>query len=131
MRGRSGAVLLLLTLTSINSGLAGESQGQAKVVHIGILTFPSDTSGGQGPSDDVVRRTLAAQGWIEGKNLSLEFRTAIGNPPRFDEPAMELVRRKVDVIVATGAPGTRAAYAATRAIPIVALDFTNDPVAAG
>ena len=128
---RSAAVVLLVTALSTGLGLAGESWGEAKIVHIGVLTFVSDTSGEQGPSSEVVRQTLAAHGWIEGKNLSLDFRTASGDPPRFDEPALELVRRKVDVIVATGAPGTRAAYGATRVIPIVALDFTNDPVAAG
>ena len=131
MRDRSAAVLLLLTALSAGFGWAGESWGQTKIVHIGVLTFVTDTRGGQGPSDEVLRQTLAAQGWIEGKNLALEFRTPSGDPPRFDAPALELVQHKVDVIVATGAPGTRAAFTATRAIPIVALDFTNDPVAAG
>jgi putative ABC transport system substrate-binding protein len=50
---------------------------------------------------------------------------------QFDQAAAELVQLKVDVILADSAPATRAAYAATRTIPIVALDYTNDPVAAG
>jgi putative ABC transport system substrate-binding protein len=77
------------------------------------------------------RRALAEKGWIEGKNLLFEQRTAPGDPPRFAEAADELVRLKVDVIWATNAPMVRAAYAATRTIPIVANDFTTDPVAEG
>ena len=50
---------------------------------------------------------------------------------QFDEAAAELVQLKVDLIYADSAPATRAAFAATRAIPIVALDYTNDPVVAG
>ena len=77
------------------------------------------------------RRTLADQGWIDGKNVSFEFRKPSGDPPQFVEAAAELVRLKVDVIWATNAPAVRAAYAATRTIPIVAQDFTTDPVAEG
>jgi putative ABC transport system substrate-binding protein len=77
------------------------------------------------------RRTLAQHGWIEGKNVSFEYRSARGAPPRLSEVVTELVRLKVDVIYADSAPATRAAYAATRTIPIVGLDFTNDPVVAG
>jgi putative ABC transport system substrate-binding protein len=55
----------------------------------------------------------------------------LGDPSQLAEAAAELVRLKVDVIFADSAPATRAAYAATRTIPIVALDFTTDPVAEG
>jgi putative ABC transport system substrate-binding protein len=77
------------------------------------------------------RRILAQHDLIEGKNVSLVYRSARGNPPQFAEAAAELVGLNVDVIYANSAPATRAAYAATQTIPIVALDFTNDPVAAG
>src|SRR5262249_18632025 len=73
----------------------------------------------------------AERGWVEGKNVALEYRSARGSPPQFGEPAAELVGLKVDVIYANNAPATRAAYAATRSIPIIGLDYTNDPVAAG
>jgi putative ABC transport system substrate-binding protein len=79
----------------------------------------------------VFRRALADQGWIEGKNVAFEYRTAHSDPSRFGEAAAALVELKVDVIMAGSAPSLRAAYAATRTIPIVAIDFTNDPVAAG
>jgi putative ABC transport system substrate-binding protein len=74
---------------------------------------------------------LADQGWIEGKNVSLEFRSARSDPIQLTEAAAELARLKVDVIWAPGPPFVRAAYAATRTIPIIGMDFTTDPVAAG
>ena len=77
------------------------------------------------------RQSLAQRGWIEGKNVSFEYGSARGKPPRYAEAAAKLVELKVDVIYADNAPATRAAYEATHAIPIVGLDFTNDPVTAG
>jgi len=77
------------------------------------------------------RRTLADRGRIEGKNVSFEYRSAHSEPSRFAEAAAELVGLEVDVILASSAPSLRAAYAATRTIPIVAIDFTTDPIAEG
>jgi putative ABC transport system substrate-binding protein len=76
-------------------------------------------------------RTLAQQGWSEGKNVAFEYRSARGNPPQYDASAAELAGLRVDVIWAENALATRAAYTATQTIPIVGLDFTNDPVTAG
>jgi putative tryptophan/tyrosine transport system substrate-binding protein len=77
------------------------------------------------------REALAQQGWIDGKTVSFVMRDAQGSPARFGEAAAELVRQNVDVIQATGAPAMRAAFTATKSIPIVGSDYTNDPVAAG
>jgi putative ABC transport system substrate-binding protein len=75
---------------------------------------------------------LAQGGWVEGKNLSIVhfFPTEFG-PSHIANAAEQAVQQKVDVIFADSAPSTQAASRATRSIPIVALDFTNDPVAAG
>jgi putative ABC transport system substrate-binding protein len=116
-------VLTLAFLTAL--GWTGQSWGQAKIARLGVLTFTGAAA------EEPLRRTLAAYGWVADQNLSIEFRIATGDPPQFVDAAAELVRLKVDVLCANGAPATRAAYAATRTIPIVALDFTNDPVAAG
>jgi putative ABC transport system substrate-binding protein len=131
------AGLLLLTVTLLTSlGWTGKSWAQTKIARVGILTTPLMS----GSTDEATlhldwyepfRRTLAQHGWIEGQNISFEYRGARGTPPRFAEAATDLVRLKVDVIYADNAPATRAAYAATRTIPIVGLDFTNDPVVAG
>jgi ABC-type uncharacterized transport system substrate-binding protein len=77
------------------------------------------------------RRTLAEYGWIEGKSVSFEFRGAFADPSQLAEAASEMVRRNCDVIWAVGAPFTRAAHAASTTVPIVAIDFTTDPLAEG
>jgi len=131
MRHRTAAVLLLAAASLTGIGWTGESWAQATIPRIGILLG--------GHTDDAVvkkwvepfRRTLADKGWIEGKNVVFEYRNAPADPTRFAEAAAELVRLKVDVIWATNAPMVRAAYAATHTIPIVANDFTTDPVAEG
>ncbi len=113
-------------------GWAPETSAQTKLARVGILVTPV-----RGTDEEIAkfyepfRRVLARQGWIEGKNVSFEYRLARGTPPQFDEPAADLVKLAVDVIYATSAPATRAAYAATRTIPIISVDLTNDPVAAG
>jgi putative ABC transport system substrate-binding protein len=102
------------------------------MARVGILVTPlAATEAAMAEYYEPFRRMLAREGWIEGKNVVLEYRSAHGNPPRFDQPAEELVGLQVDVIYANSAPATRAAYKATRSIAIVGLDYTNDPVAAG
>jgi putative ABC transport system substrate-binding protein len=132
MRHRIAAVLLVMVALLTSLGWTGESWAQAKIARVGILSFGAGTTEGAFRQFfEPFRRTLADQGWIEGQNVSFEFRNAPGDPPRFAEAAAELVRLKVDVIWAPSAPAVRAAYAATRTIPIVANDATTDPVAAG
>jgi ABC-type uncharacterized transport system substrate-binding protein len=131
---KKGAAVRLLAVALLAClGWIGQSHAQTKTARVGILATPL-----AGTADDAMdkyyetfRQALAERGWIEGKNISFEYRSARGNPPQFGEPAADLVKLKVDVIYANNAPATRAAYAATRSIPIVGLDYTNDPVAAG
>ena len=71
-------------------------------------------------------------GYIEGQNIATEYRYTEGKLDRFPELAAELVRLKVDIILATGGERyIRAAKNATKTIPIVMLGFAADPVAAG
>ena len=110
----------------------GEALAQATLPRVGIITVDAASDAPvSGNRTELILQSLADQGWIEGKNVSLEVRNAGGDPPRFTEAATDLVRLKVDVILADNAPALRAAYAATRTIPIVAGDFTTDPIAAG
>jgi putative ABC transport system substrate-binding protein len=131
--GARVVAVLLLALASLSLLVsAGKSWGQAKIPHVGVLTFISTTDDPtvrlwMGP----FRRKLAEQGWIEGKSVAFEYRSALGDPSRLAEVMAELVQLKVDVIWASGAPLVRAAHAATRSIPIVAVDFTTDPIAEG
>jgi putative ABC transport system substrate-binding protein len=125
--------VLLFTAALLTSvGWTSESWAQAKIARVGILTFDLSLTDYRAKQWwEPFRDTLRSQGWIEGQNVSFEFRNAPGDPPRLAEAAAEFVRLKVDVIWATSAPMVRAAYAATRSIPIVAQDFTTDPVAEG
>src|SRR5438132_1269441 len=69
-------------------------------------------------------------GYVEGKNLAVDWRFADGNDDRLPGLAAELVRLKVDVIVAAPSPAIRAAQQATSTIPIV-FPTTGDPVGSG
>jgi putative tryptophan/tyrosine transport system substrate-binding protein len=76
------------------------------------------------------RRGLAETGYVEGKNLAIEYRFAI-KPELMPQAAVDLVRRDVNVIAALSPGPVDAARNATTSIPIVALDLENDPVAKG
>ena len=133
MKNRVAAVLFLVVALLTSLAWNGEAWAQTKLPRVGILSFVAATDD---PTrelwfDGLFRRNLADEGWIEGKNVSFEYRSAHSDPSRFAEAAEEIVGLKVDVIFAASAPALRAAYAATRTIPIVATDFTTDPIAEG
>ena len=112
----------------VGVGLA-EAQQRKKVPRIGSL-------GGASPAalsarTEAFRQGLRKLGYVEGKNIVIEWRYAGGKPERLSELATELVRLKVDLIVsAGGAPTTRAAKEATVTIPIV-MAQDGDPVGSG
>ena len=96
--------------------LAAESQPRAgKLPRIGVLTSGPMTATLQG----AFRQGLLDHGYVEGQNILIEWRAAEGGTGRADVLAMELVRSKVDVIVAIFTPAVRAAKDATSTIPIV------------
>jgi putative ABC transport system substrate-binding protein len=77
-----------------------------------------------------IRSGLRDLGYVEGRNLSVEYRWAEGDPERVKAIAAEFVSLKLDAIVVHGTPGAIAASRATSTIPIVMADGA-DPVAAG
>lgn len=83
------------------------------------------------PEFEAFRQGLRDLGWIEGHNVSIEYRWAEGNVDRLPALAAELVRLKVDVIIASGIPSLRAVQEATSTIPIVIAPLLIDPVDAG
>src|SRR5262249_47519831 len=88
------------------------------------------TASGMAVLLDAFRQELSKLGWIEGKNITIEYRFAEQKPERIPELAAELVRLKVDLIVAASGPSALAAKQATTTIPIV-MTSAPDPVAAG
>jgi putative ABC transport system substrate-binding protein len=104
------------------------AQQPAKFPRIGLLSSfsPSDSA----PWHQAFRLGLRDLGWVEGKNISIEYRYAEGRSDRLPELAADLVRLKVDVIVASVVTDALAAKKATRAIPIV-MASVSDPIAVG
>ena len=80
---------------------------QTKVPSIGFLD--SSTASGSAVLVDAFRQELSKLGWIEGKNITIEYRFAEQNLERLPELAADLVRLKVDLIVVTGGPPALAA----------------------
>ncbi len=103
-------------------------QSPAKVARIGFLGMP--TAAGWTKMVEAFRAGLREYGYVEGRNLVIEFRWAEGQYDRLPGLATELVRLKVDVIVTHATAGVRAAKEATTTIPIV-IAATGDAVAAG
>ena len=104
--------------------LAARAQ-QPKLPRIGVL-IPANPE----PFWSVFRDGLREHGYIEGQNIQFEFRSADGKPNLLRELAAELVRLKVDIIVAHQTPAVTAARQATTEIPIV-MAGAGDPVATG
>src|SRR2546429_1397529 len=108
------------------------SRGQApsKIPRIGILWFGSMDTPAALQDRSAFRQHLATLGYVEGKNILIEERSARGNPERLRELARELAASKVDVIVTPAVTASRAARQATSTIPIVMV-HAGDPVGAG
>jgi len=102
--------------------LAARAQQVAKIPRVGVID-PTANS-------DPFRQGLRDLGYIEGRNIAIEYRSAEGRPERLVAAATELTRLPVDIIVAFGSPATEAAKQATTTIPIVMAGI-GDPVRAG
>jgi putative ABC transport system substrate-binding protein len=98
------------------------------VYRIGYLGNSNPTQGA--PNLDAFRQGLQELGWVEGQNVSIEYRWADGDLSRLPALALELVRARVDVLLVAGGPGIQAAQQTTPSIPIVVAIMT-DPVVAG
>jgi ABC-type uncharacterized transport system substrate-binding protein len=109
-------------------GARVEAQQTGKIFRIGFFD-PSNASNTRSQLE-AFRQELRKLGWIEGKNITIEYRFAEQKLERLPELAAELVRLKVDLIVASGGPTPLAAKKATSTIPIVMTSAT-DPVGAG
>jgi len=109
--------------------LAVEAQQPGKVYRVGILTNKASDSA-EAHLWQAFRLGLRERGWIEGGNILIEFRESEGNFARLPELAGDLVRLKVDLIVARSSIFVQPAKAATSSIPIVFVVHA-DPVGTG
>jgi putative tryptophan/tyrosine transport system substrate-binding protein len=117
------------TLLSV-CGASAQAQQPKKVPRIGYLS-PFDPAI-ESTGVEAIRLALRELGYIEGQSIAIEYRYAEGKVDRFPELAAELVRLKVDIIVAVGGTNiVRAAMNATKTIPIVMAGNPLDPVEAG
>jgi ABC-type uncharacterized transport system substrate-binding protein len=121
-------LLVILALAPFFDPLSAVGQQPAKVVRIGFLG-PNSAASTAGRME-ALRAGLRDLGYVEGTNLIIESRWADGNYERLPALARDLVGLKVDLILTSGTPGTRAAKSATATIPIIMVT-SGDPVALG
>src|SRR5215467_1619268 len=115
-----------LIIAFLGGAAIAEAQQTKKIPRIGYLGAASPTRGRR----EAIRQGLRELGYVEGKNIFIEYRYAEGKPDRLPALAAELVRLKVDVIVTASSQATRSAKQATSTIPIV-MTFDDDPVGSG
>jgi len=123
------AVVLVvgLTLAPLRTAAA---QPAGKVPRVAYLTPWSDSDPGRQRGLEAFRQGLRELGYVEGQNIAIESRSAEGKDDRLPALAADLVRSKVDVIVAASGAATRAVQQTTRTIPIV-MSLVSDPVGSG
>ena len=118
----------LLVSASSSALLAAWAEQPRKVYTVGYLTVPSRETAQDGAN--AFQGGLRALGWVEGQNVRVEYRFADSNLDRLPHLAEELVRLRVDVIVAGATPAVVAAKNATRTIPVV-MFLPGNPVGSG
>ena len=128
----SRRILLANALCMIVAPLAA-GQPTVKSARIGMLRSVDDPSPSGPLAQNVAafKQGLAEDGYVEGRNLVIEYRSPRTTTDRLEDVARELVRLNVDVIHAAGPQALHAARTATGTIPILAHDFETDPIAAG
>jgi putative tryptophan/tyrosine transport system substrate-binding protein len=121
---------ILVVAVQLTTGVVAEAQQPKKVPRLGYLS--AFDPAGESARAEGIRLALRELGYIEGQNIATEYRYMEGKRERAPELAAELVRLKVDIIVAAGGTGIiQAAKNATKTIPIVMTGGGSDPVQAG
>jgi putative ABC transport system substrate-binding protein len=121
------SILFVVVLLAV--AVMAQAQQPKKIPLIGFLSARDPAT--ESTRAAAIRLALRDLGYIEGQNIAIEYRYAEGKLDRLPELAAEVVRLKVDIIVAGGDPGIRAAKNATKAIPIVTMGGGTDPIEAG
>jgi putative ABC transport system substrate-binding protein len=125
---KSKFLFCLLATVLLTTAPVVDAQQTGKLFRIGFLD--SSTASGMAGLLEAFRQELHKLGWIEGKNITIEYRFAEQKIERMPQLAAELVRLKVDLIVVRATPAALAAKSATTTIPVV-MATASDPVGAG
>ncbi|MBI2533390.1 MAG: ABC transporter substrate-binding protein [Deltaproteobacteria bacterium] len=121
--------LVALAVAFALCGAVADAQQTGKIFRIGFLDNSTDS--GMAGLVEAFRQEIRKLGWIEGKNITIEYRFAENKgAERVQELAVDLVRLKVDLIFVPGTPSALVAKSATTTIPIV-VAAVNDPVGVG
>jgi len=121
-KARLSSILIAVLMLAV--AVMAEAQKPKKVPRIGLLRLsPTQQS-------EPIRKRLGQLGYMEGKNILIEYRFAEGRPDRLPDLAAELVDLKVDVMIAIGPAAAKAAKSVTTTIPIV-IQASGDPVKQG
>ena len=128
IQSRKWAGLFTIVVALTVCGARADAQQAGKIFRIGFLDI--GTAPGSAVLVEPFRQEMRKLGWIEGKNMTIEYRFAEQKTERLPELAADLVRLKVDLIVTQGTPAALAAKSATTTIPIV-MASGGDPVGAG
>ena len=118
---------ILVAAATLTVAMVANAQQPTKIPRIGYLTTTSPSNTGR---EEAFRQGLRELGYVEGKNIVIEWRWAEGKLDRLPDLAAELVRLKVDIIVSAGPAVTPPLKEATKTIPIV-MEQDNDPVGNG
>ena len=121
-------ILCSLLTVFLFTVFSADAQQPTKVSRIGYLQAPPPSA--VAARTEAFRQGLRELGYVDGKNIVIEWRFAEGNPDRIPRLVAELVRLRVDVIVTGGSLATHAAKEATSTIPIV-MTQDSDPVGNG
>lgn len=121
--------ILLTVVCSAGAFVSGlEARAETAVPRVGVLMTHGDDVAKWFPS---FLRVLKENDWVDGQNVTFEYRAGHNDLAQTRKGASALVQGKVDLILAIGPPAVRAAYDATHTIPIVAHDYETDPISAG
>jgi len=126
---KKNSVVWLLLIVSLRTAPFVDAQQPKRVPRIGYVSGAGDPNTPTRGSE-TFRQALREVGYIEGKNIIVEYRYAGGKVDMFPDLVAELVRLKVDVLVSPVTPAIRAAKESTKTIPIVMV-IPSDPVATG
>ena len=128
MRCRPAGLTLLFILITLFAPLVAEAQQPAKVPRIGFLG--NSTAALEANLVEPFREGLRDLGYVEGRDVLIEYRWAEGKYERFPALIAELIALKVDVIVTAGTPAALAVKKATTSIPLVMV-AVGDPIGVG